>query len=78
MKIFLIQFQKNIFIIIFMKWLKWIIEKNVFSDKIGRKTNGAEKLRKKPWSNFIFYFVNLNEYRNLFGNNSENNFHQDF
>lgn len=78
MKIFLIQFQKNIFIIIFMKWLKWIIEKNVFSDKIGRKTNGAEKLRKKPWSNFIFYFVNLNEYRDLFENNSENNFHQDF
>ena len=55
MKIFLIQFQKNIFIIIFMKWLKWIIEKNVFSDKIGRKQMAPKSLEKSH--GLTLYFI---------------------
>ena len=44
---------------------------SIMKDDINRKLNGSGKLREKPWSNFLFYFIDLNNYKALFGTNEK-------
>lgn len=44
---------------------------SILKDDIDRKLNGSGKLREKPWSNFLFYFIDLNDYKALFGTNEK-------
>ena len=30
---------------------------SIMKDEMDRKLNGSGKLREKPWSNFLFYFI---------------------
>ncbi len=39
----------------------------IMKDEIDRKLKGSGKLREKPWSNFLFYFIDVNNYKELFG-----------
>lgn len=40
---------------------------SIMKDEIDRKVKGTGKLREKPWSNFLFYFIDREKYQQLFG-----------
>ncbi len=44
---------------------------SIMKDEMDRKLNGSGKLREKPWSNFLFYFIDVEFYKELFGTNEK-------
>lgn len=44
---------------------------SIMKDEIDRKLNGSGKLREKPWSNFLFFFINIKDFEILFGTNEK-------
>ena len=42
---------------------------SIMKDDINRKLNGSGKLREKPCSNFLFYLIDINNYKSLIGTN---------
>ena len=70
----------------FRKMVKFSPEKNIYSqgfkdfyisimkDETRRVLEGSGKLRERPWSNFIFLFIEKKEYIKLFGTNSRRRF----
>lgn len=42
---------------------------SIMKDEVDRKEKGSGKLRDKPWSNFLFYFVDRKDFEQVFGTN---------
>lgn len=42
---------------------------SIMKDEIDRKIKGSGKLREKPWSNFLFFFIDKDKFINCFGTN---------
>ena len=43
----------------------------IMKDETSRLTEGSGKLRDRPWSNFLFYFITKEQYELAFGTNSK-------
>lgn len=43
---------------------------SIMKDETKRVLEGTGRLRERPWSNFLFFFINKEQYKKMFGTNS--------